>query len=608
MNKIQKLFLTIVSLLVTTIVLAENYNITIKTPSYGKLSLEESSDVTSGTHAPGTVTIYAKPEDGYYLEEIIIEYVMDLDHAEGRRRAYINLGERIVLNKTTVPTQFGNNKANRYGGAYTFTMPSSNVEITATFKSALNFEANDNITIAISGGSTYDGLIRELVVTNSSTDPVTLIEGKDFQIISQQLGGANVSSIKNVGTYSFTIQGLGAYYGSKSVTDLTIEKAALTITPKNKSRQYRDANPAYDNTSSQTSGDFIYTGLQNGELNDVLTTQPTVTISADINSGVGDYVVTAKDAAAANYTIEHLTGTMTITPRDVNNTSTQAQVALSDNTYMEFNTDHYYKYDSGNEVTYQPSVSVIDPSDNNNSLILNTDYDVAYAKEAYGDNEIKKPGIYKATVTFKGNYTGSAIIRYYQIREKVSLPNSWNTYYYSAESGMNMKVPDGMEAYTIGSINTTQVGTILQTYILKGVPMLLYRTGATTDFYPELVKDATENNPSSRRTEFIGTDVNLDMATKASNSITHDYWIVIGDQFIRTKSGTLSAHKCYLELPKTQFSTPSIALSRGVDYTGIHQVDGERQTTEEFYDLSGRRVLKPTKGVYVINGKKVIIK
>ena len=50
MNKIQKLFLTIVSLLVTTIVLAENYNITIKTPSYGKLSLEESSDVTSGTH------------------------------------------------------------------------------------------------------------------------------------------------------------------------------------------------------------------------------------------------------------------------------------------------------------------------------------------------------------------------------------------------------------------------------------------------------------------------------------------------------------------------------------------------------------------------------
>ena len=535
---------------------------------------------------------------------------MDLDHAEGRRRAYINLGERIVLNKTTVPTQFENNKANRYGGAYTFTMPSSNVEITATFKSALNFEANDNITIAISGGSTYDGLIRELVVTNSSTDPVTLIEGKDFQIISQQLGGANVSSIKDVGTYSFTIQGLGAYYGSKSVTDLTIEKAALTITPNNKSRQYRDVNPAYDNTSSQTSGDFIYTGLQNGETNSVLTTQPSATIAADIDSNVGDYTVTASGAAAANYNINYATGTLTITQRNVNDATIHASASLSDNTYTlhTVDTKQYYEYNSGNVVTHQPTVSVIDPSDGNKVLTLNTDYSVAYAVEAYGDVSCQTPGMYRATITFKGNYTGSAIIRYYQIREKVSLPNSWNTYYYSAESGMNMIVPDGMEAYTIGSINTTQVGTILQTYILKGVPMLLYRTGATTDFYPELVKDATENNPSSRRTEFIGTDVNLDMATKASNSITHDYWIVIGDQFIRTKSGTLSAHKCYLELPKTQFSTPSIALSRGVDYTGIHQVDGERQTTEEFYDLSGRRVLKPTKGVYVINGKKVIIK
>ena len=28
----------------------------------------------------------------------------------------------------------------------------------------------------------------------------------------------------------------------------------------------------------------------------------------------------------------------------------------------------------------------------------------------------------------------------------------------------------------------------------------------------------------------------------------------------------------------------------------------------EVYDLSGRRVVQPTKGLYIVNGKKVIIK
>ena len=34
----------------------------------------------------------------------------------------------------------------------------------------------------------------------------------------------------------------------------------------------------------------------------------------------------------------------------------------------------------------------------------------------------------------------------------------------------------------------------------------------------------------------------------------------------------------------------------------------EYATAPVYYDLSGRRVEKPTKGIYIVNGKKVVVK
>lgn len=610
MNKIQKLFLTIVSLLATTNVLATNYHITIvnSNPSSGVLSLEANSDVTSGTHAPGTVTIYAKPTETYYLEEIVIEYVVDLGGAESpRRRVDIGIGQKIVLNKTSAFAQFNSNKANRYGGAYTFTMPSNDVEITATFKSASNFMGNEYITLAISGDDTYNGVARHLVVTNTLPGtPVTLAEGNDFQITSLKIKQGTeeftyVDAIKDAGTYEIEITGLGTYYNRKTVNTLVINKAHLTITPKNKSRQYRNANPTYGNKSSGTDGDFTYEGLQNGETNSVLTTQPSATIAADINSNVGDYTVTASGAAAANYTISHLTGTLTITPRNVNNTITHATATLSDNTYT-FNAEQYYRYDN---IAHQPSVTVIDPSDENKVLTNGTDYEVNYSVVEYGSGNWIDVGMYQATITFTNNYTGDAIIRPYQIRKKVTLPYDWNTYYYT---DVDMRVPAGMNAYTVTDVGTSLISIREQTYILNGVPMLLYST--SSEFYPELVNHTSATRVGDTPVSgFIGTETPIDMSTSPyADDPTYDYWVLIDGSFVRTKSGILDAHKCYLMLEKTAHAVPSISMVIIADPTGVNT--HTRTTIDDgiYYDLSGRRVKSPTRGVYILNGKKIMIK
>lgn len=42
--------------------------------------------------------------------------------------------------------------------------------------------------------------------------------------------------------------------------------------------------------------------------------------------------------------------------------------------------------------------------------------------------------------------------------------------------------------------------------------------------------------------------------------------------------------------------------------TGINNITTTENTKNEVFDLQGRRVLNPTKGVYIVNGKKVVLK
>lgn len=69
----------------------------------------------------------------------------------------------------------------------------------------------------------------------------------------------------------------------------------------------------------------------------------------------------------------------------------------------------------------------------------------------------------------------------------------------------------------------------------------------------------------------------------------------------------LPAHKAFLALPKTNAAPQYIIFGGGDGATGIEAVTPS-QRTGQYYTLDGRRVENPTKGLYIINGKKVVIK
>ena len=75
--------------------------------------------------------------------------------------------------------------------------------------------------------------------------------------------------------------------------------------------------------------------------------------------------------------------------------------------------------------------------------------------------------------------------------------------------------------------------------------------------------------------------------------------------FYALKSGfALAANKAFLTAPS---SVRALVLSRADDVTAISSVE-TTNANGAIYDLSGRRVKNVQNGLYIVNGKKVLVK
>ena len=74
-----------------------------------------------------------------------------------------------------------------------------------------------------------------------------------------------------------------------------------------------------------------------------------------------------------------------------------------------------------------------------------------------------------------------------------------------------------------------------------------------------------------------------------------------GDSF------AIAANKAYLAVPASVAGARN-GFAFGDDATGINNVNGNENGNGSIFDLQGRKVSKPGKGLYIVNGKKVVIK
>lgn len=167
----------------------------------------------------------------------------------------------------------------------TMSVEKAELTVIADNKSRIYGEENPEFTL------TYTGLKNEETVPEWEKKPTVETT-------------ADVKS--NVGTYPISVKDAVAVNYNITAVDgtLTVNKAALQITPTDATRKYGEENPKFE---------LSYSGLKNSESVPEWTMDPVITTNATKTSSVGDYAIQVTSAEALNYTLEKKVGTLTVT-------------------------------------------------------------------------------------------------------------------------------------------------------------------------------------------------------------------------------------------------------------------------------------------------------
>ncbi len=176
----------------------------------------------------------------------------------------------------------------------------------------------------------------------------------------------------------------------------------------------------------------------------------------------------------------------------------------------------------------------------------------------------------------------------------ITLNQAGDSYYATAYMPFGV-TPSGATAYTAGTVADGVMPLTEATSVAAGTAVVLIGSSSSATLTIGDVDGAASSSTLSGKYVDTTVDANSVLTLGAVNSVAGFY----------TYSGTtLSANKAYLE-----GSSSAVRFSLGFDNTtdGISAVDSESNTqNDEVYDLSGRRVQKAVKGLYIVNGKKVI--
>ncbi len=240
-----------------------------------------------------------------------------------------------------------------------------------------------------------------------------------------------------------------------------------------------------------------------------------------------------------------------------------------------------------------------------------TDYTLQLQKEgennSWTDVTELSVGTFRYAVTGVGLYDGVMYTNTFELFQgyEIDVPAGEYVTYYKDEN-LYEEDPD-VKLYTISSVSTTAATLSSEIAIAPAsTPILVYNGGQeakTVLLIPTV--DAADNVQAA--TAFKGT---LTETTIPASTSTMSNYALNGKQFVWVKEALpVAANKCWLEIPNSANAAPAMTIVFG-EATGIGVIDNGQRTSGDWYDLNGRKLEgRPTKkGVYINNGRKVVIK
>ena len=227
------------------------------------------------------------------------------------------------------------------------------------------------------------------------------------------------------------------------------------------------------------------------------------------------------------------------------------------------------------------------------------------------------PGQYivKAVAKDGSNYTGqtteSNIFTLFQGYEIVVAANEYATYY--KDEALYIEDEDA-QLYTITAVGKETATATEVTTAAANMPILVKNNSAETKTI--LLIPTTDQTPDDVTVadEFLGTLTVKEFTADETSAAS--YYVCNGKEFVQVRgAGSLSANKAYLKVNgSAAVNAPRLVIGfgGGEGTTGVDLIDNGKLIIDNdgWYDLNGRKLQgKPTqKGVYIQNGKKVVVK
>ena len=456
--------------------------------------------------------------------------------------------------------------------------------ITVTWSSGDNYENNNSKDGVTLSGETiyYDG--EEWVLAYDESMGTFTTELGNFTKIEITGGYINGFSGEGWSGRTWTGNAAAVPFGGY-ITDDSGEKP-WTITFTIEPASSEPAEPAIEVTTNKAENDTVFTeawfnmpafdATAEYELVRDMSIQMTATMG-DGTDGVRYRVKKAQQGEGYE-------------PADLNMMQVLALVAVNDGIEQKALTqdqDYYCRIYKLDEQTLQPIGDGV------------TLYDFDFA-----------PGLYalKAFAQDDSDYAGetafSNTFKLFQGYEVEIAAGEYVTYY--KEENLYVEDEDA-ELYTITSVGSETATAAPLTVAKAYTPILVKNKGAEKKMIL-LIPTETEGDNVTAAPEFIGT---LEATTIAASSENQNNYAFNGLQFVWVKNAiAVGANKAWLTINTGVPSARGITLVFDDETTKIANTNITNITNGDWYDLNGRKLDKmPTKkGVYLFNGRKVVVK
>ena len=502
------------------------------------------------------VTVSVTPAEGYSTKVVTVRAYTTWAGAPARAKSRAAAPEL----KDDIDVTAGEN------GTWTFTMPEANVWVVVTYTKNLQ-----DAWIEAIADQTYTGeaITPTVIVKDGET---TLTAGTDYTVA--------YADNTDAGTATVTITAVaGSDYSGTASKTFTIAKAAGSISYAETSVSKTFGDEAFTNELTMTGDGIVTYASDNVNVAVVDSETGLVTIT-----GTGTATIKATVADGNNYTYVTKTAQYTLT---VTADKTALNAAISE------------------AETYYESIKETNPDA---AAVLKEAIDAA--KTVQGNANATQSEVETATQTLN-DAVAAAQTEVAKKRVSITIPAKSYVARIDADKRQIETAVSGVSLYSVKNVTNTEVELTAELSVVKAeMPYLIYNDNDEEVTVSIVVSSEEADDVEYDDVHFKGTLVDKTF-TEADMQAADHYVLSNGHDFVWVKdAGTLAAGKCWIELvPASAANARRLSIVHEGETTGINTVSSSADKMDgEWYDLSGRRVAQPAKGIYVKNGKKVIVK